>query len=155
MLVKRIFPTPLLLCLMVGCLRLPQLTLDGLMQAEAKWRMQRPEFYRLVVEMSGDRVETGRFEVTVRGGKVESLRRNGLVIRPNGGQDYSMDGLFHMLGQELGLAERPAMLGAPEGYSVYLTARFDETNGRLVRYRRIVGGASNSIEVKVVEFVQM
>ena len=66
-----------------------------------------------------------------------------------------MDGLFHMLGQELGLAERPAMLGAPEGYSVYLTARFDETNGRLVRYRRIVGGASNSIEVKVVEFVQM
>ena len=80
------------------------------------------------------------------------LKRNGLVLRPNAGQDYSMDGLFHMLEQEIDLAERPATLGAPEGYSVYLNARFDEMTGRLIRYRRIVGGASNSIEVNVVEF---
>ena len=34
-----------------------------------------------------------------------------------------MEGLFHMLEQELGLAEKPAMLGTPDGYSVYLNAR--------------------------------
>jgi hypothetical protein len=102
--------------------------------------------------MSGDRVETGRFDVNVLREQVISLRRNGLVIPPKGGQDYSMDGLFHMLEQELGLAERPATLGAPEGYAVYLNARFDDATGRLVRYRRIVGGTSNSIDVDVVTF---
>ena len=106
----------------------------------------------MVIEMSGDRVQNGRFEVAVRGGQVVELKRNGLVILSTTGQDYSMDGLFHMLEQELGLAERPTTLGAPEGYSVYLNARFDEMTGRLIRYRRIVGGTSNSIEVNAVEF---
>jgi hypothetical protein len=122
------------------------------MEAEVKWRARRPNAYHLVIEMSGDRVETGRFDVTVLREQVISLRRNGLVIPPKTGQDYSMDGLFHMLEQELGLAERPATLGAPEGYAVYLNARFDDTTGRLVRYRRIVGGTSNSIDVDVVTF---
>jgi hypothetical protein len=104
--------------------------------------------------MSGDRVETGRFEVEVRQGEVVSLRRNGLIIRPSAGQDYTMDGLFHMLAQELGLAEKPATLGAPPGYSVYITAKFDDTTGRLMRYRRIVGGTSNSIDVTVLEYAE-
>ena len=144
-----------MLCLLVACSRLQPLTVDSLTQAEAHWKAHRPESYRLVIEMSGDRVETGRFEVTVQSGQTVGLRRNGLVIRPNAGQDYSMDGLFHMLEQELGLAERPATLGAPEGYSVYLNARFDEVTGRLIRYRRIVGGASNSIDINVLGFIQM
>jgi hypothetical protein len=76
------------------------------------------------------------------------------VIRPDAGQDYSMEGLFHMLVQELGLSEKPTMLGAPPGYSVYITARFDDTTGRLVHYRRIVGGTSNSIDVNVVEYAE-
>ena len=135
-----------------ACSRLPTLTPDILEQAGQKWQAHKPAFYRLLIEMSGDRVETGRFEVEVRSGEVVSLRRNGLVIRPNAGQDYSMDGLFHMLAQELGLAEKPATLGAAPGYSIYTTAEFDDTTGRLLRYRRIVGGTSNSIEVKVAEY---
>jgi hypothetical protein len=102
--------------------------------------------------MSGDRVETGRFEVDVRGGQTVSLRRNGLIVRPNPGQDYTMEGLFHMLEQELGLAEKPAMMGAPPGYAVYMSAKFDDATGRLIRYRRSVGGASNSIEINVLVF---
>jgi len=128
------------------------LTAEALTQAESKWRTRGPESYRIVIEMSGDRVQNGRFEVTVRDGLVIELKRNGLVIPPTAGQDYSMAGLFHMLEQEIGLAERPATLGAPEGYSVYLNARFDEMTGRLIHYRRVVGGTSNSIEVNVVEF---
>ena len=142
----------MMLSIAAACARLQPLTGDVLTPAENKWRTHRPEFYRIVIEMSGDRVQAGRFEVAVRGGEVVDLKRNGLVIGPTAGQDYSMDGLFHMLEQELGLAERPATLGAPEGYSVYLNARFDEMTGRLIRYRRVVGGTSNSIEVNVVEF---
>ena len=137
---------------MAACSRLPALTPDVLSQVEQKWNAHKPNFYHLTIEMSGDRVESGRFEVEVRSGQVVSLRRNGLVIRTNAGQDYSMEGLFLMLTQELGLAEKPATLGASPGYSVYTTAKFDETTGRLVRYRRIVGGTSNSIEVNVVAY---
>jgi len=152
MTVKRTIALAAMLVFCIACSRLQPLTVDGLKQAETKWRSQKRNAYHLVIEMSGDRVETGRFEVNVLGGKVISLRRNNLVIVPGSGQDYSMDGLFHMLEQELGLAERPSMLGAPEGYSVYLNARFDDATGRLIRYRRIVGGTSHSIDVNIVSF---
>ena len=132
---------------------MPTLTADPLAAAEQKWTMQKPAAYRCVVEMSGDRVEAGRFEAEVRGDHMVTLRRNGMVIRPN--EDYTMQGLFRTLRQELSLAEKPALLGAGPGYSVYLNAEFDKNNGRLIRYRRIVGGASNSIEIRVVEFTSI
>ena len=146
-----------LLCVLIfaSCERLPTLTPEILSQAEQRWAMHKPAAYTLVIEMSGDRVETGRFEVETRSGQVTALRRNGLVIQPNPGQDYSMNGLFHMIEQELGLAERPAMLGAPEGYAVYLTAKFDDATGRLLHYRRIVGGTSNSIDINVVRYEEV
>jgi hypothetical protein len=142
------------LCLTIACSRLQPLTPDRLAEAEGRWKMHQPDGYRLVIEISGDRVEVGRFELNVQHGRTTDLKRNNLVIRPTAGQDYSMDGLFRMLEQELGLAEKPATLGAPPGYSVYLTAEFDDQTGRLMRYRRIVGGTSNSIDVNVVEFHQ-
>jgi len=152
--VKRTIVWLMLLAASSACSRLPTLTPEILSQAEQKWNAHKPDSYRLVIEMSGDRVETGRFEVEVRSGQIISLRRNGLVIRPTPGQEYSMEGLFHMLAQELGLAEKPATLGAAPGYTVYTTAKFDDTTGRLIRYRRIVGGTSNSIEVTVVEYAE-
>jgi hypothetical protein len=138
--------------LISGCSRLDTLTPQLLEQAEQKWKTHEPDAYRLIIEMSGDRVETGRFEAAIRGGQVVTLRRNGLGVTLQRGQDYSMEGLFQMLRQELGLAENPAMLGAPPGYSVYLQARFDDSTGRLVRYRRSVGGTSNAIDVNVVDY---
>ena len=128
------------------------MTPELLNQAEQKWKAHQPAAYRLVIEMSGDRVETGRFEAAIRDGQVVTLRRNGLGVTLQRGRDYSMEGLFQLLRQELGLAEKPAMLGAPPGWAAYLQARFDENTGRLIRYRRSVGGASNSIDVRVVEF---
>src|SRR5262245_22219849 len=137
---------------LTACSGLETLTPENLQSAREKWRATRPAYYRLVLEMSGDRVESGRFEVAVQGDEVVSLRRNGQVILPGRGQDYSMDGLFRMLIQELDLSGKPAMLGAPEGYSVYLMVRFDMEPGRLLRYRRTVGGAKNSIEIDVLSF---
>lgn len=128
------------------------MTPEILSQAEAKWNTHRPGFYRLVIEMSGDRVETGKFEVIVQSTQVVSLRRNGIVVMPGPGQDYSMEGLFQLLKQEAGLAEKPAILGAPPGYSVYMSARFDPASGRPMHYRRTVGGTSNTIDVRVLEY---
>jgi hypothetical protein len=146
---RSIFLIALFAC---ACLRLDTLTPELLHQAQTKWNAHEPVAYHIVIQMSGDRVETGKFEVMVRAGQVVSIRRNGLIITPGSGQDYSMNGLFRMLTQELGLAEKPSLLGAPGGYSAYLQARFDPESGRLVRYRRSVGGASNSIDVRVLEY---
>ena len=102
--------------------------------------------------MTGERIESGVFEVLVREGQVVSLQRNGQVILPDRGQDYSVQGLFAMLRQELALAEQPTLLGAPPGYAAHLLARFDPATGRLERYRRTVAGVNNNIEIVVVEY---
>ena len=128
------------------------MTADVLGDAEQRWRSEGPGLYRLVVEMSGERVETGVFEVLVRDGQVVSLKRNGQVVLPERGQDYSMEGLFGMLRQELALSEQPALMGAPPGFAAHLLARFDDGTGRLERYRRTVGGANNNIETEIVEY---
>ena len=138
--------------LLAGCNRLPTLTTPVLEQAEQKWSAHKAGMYSVVIEMSGDRVEAGKFQVRVREGKVVTFRRNGMVLQADRGQDYTIEGLFHILEEELGLAEKPTMLGAPEGYTVYTTAKFDDVTGRLIRYRRIVGGTSNSIDINVVEY---
>jgi hypothetical protein len=135
-----------------NCSRLQTLTPETLQAARQKWQTSRPGYYRLLVEMRGDRVESGLFEVTVQGEEVVSLRRNGQVILPGRGQDYSMEGLFRVLIQEIDLASKPTLLGAPEGYAVYPMARFDEQTGRLIHYRRTVGGAKNSIDIDVRDF---
>jgi hypothetical protein len=145
--------TALVLTLLItACSRLSTLTPESLATAESKWNASRPALYRLVIEMKGDRVEREQFQVIVRDSKVESISRNGQPVSETAGEDYSMDGLFHILHQEMGLSQKPALLGAPEGYSAYLMADFDEKTGRLVAYRRTVGGTSNTIDIKVLQF---
>jgi hypothetical protein len=102
--------------------------------------------------MEGDRVERGEFEVQVVEGRVISLKRNGTVVKPTEAQDYSMDGMFKIIRDEMDLAKTPSLLGAPEGYSAYLMAQFDRGTGRLMHYRRAVGGISNSIDIRVLRF---
>jgi hypothetical protein len=138
--------------LIAACSRLDTLTPAGLSAAEARWKTTGQRSYRMVVSMEGDRVEHGEFEVQVENGAVTSLRRNGQVVNPAQGQDYSMDGLFKTMHEEMDLAEKPGLLGAPQGYTVYLMARFDDESGRLEHYRRAVGGISNSIDIEVLRF---
>jgi hypothetical protein len=121
-------------------------------EAEMKWNASKPPSYRLVVTMEGDRVERGEFEVQVLEGRVTSLKRNGEVIKPTEAQDYSMDGMFKIIRDEMDLAKNPSTLGAPEGYSAYLMAQFDSRTGRLEHYRRSVGGVSNSIDIRIIRF---
>lgn len=106
----------------------------------------------MIVKVTGDRVDAGTFEVTVQSGTVISFRRNGQVLQPTYGQAYSMEGLFQVLHQEMNLAQKPELLGAPEGYTAYPMARFDDQSGRLIEYRRSVGGTANSVDIHIEQF---
>jgi len=108
----------------------------------------------MVIEMSGDRLESSQYSVTVHDKKVVQLLRNGkpVTTTADGGQDYSVEGLFHILDEELDLTKKPQVLGAPPGYASYPMAKFDASNGRLLQFQRSVGGAKNSIEIHVTEF---
>jgi hypothetical protein len=141
-----------LLFALVACSRMSALTPEALRSAEERWAASKVDAYKLVIEMEGDRVEKEQFEVVVRDGAVVSLKRNGQDVPKVADQDYSMNGLYKMLHQEMSLAEKPAILGAPEGYTAYLMARFDEGTGRLEQYRRTVGGTSNTINITVRSF---
>ena len=128
------------------------LTETALSNAEERWNQQASGFYRIVVEMTGDRVDAGLFDVVVRDRTVVSLSLNGRPILSERAEDYSVSGLFDILRRELALSEEPMTLGAPEGYAVHLLARFDSDNGRLIRYLRSVGGTNNSVEIRVTVF---
>jgi hypothetical protein len=143
---------PVALLWLVSCSGLSTLTPAMLDEAEAKWKTAKPSSYRLVVAMEGDKVERGEFDVRVEGGVVTEIKRNGEAVNLKAGQDYSMEGLFRIIREEIDLAKNPALLGGQPGYSVYLMARFDNRTGGLLHYRRSVGGTSNSIEIEVLKF---
>ena len=144
----------LLVCVvfMAGCSRLETLTESNLTAAEDSWQSNVPGLYRVEIEISGERVEAGTFEVLVRSGEVVSITLDGRAVLPGRSEDYSIRGLFGILRQELALAQEPQLLGAPAGYEAYLLVRFEAETGRLMHYRRTVGGASNSIDIEVVGF---
>jgi len=121
-------------------------------QAEKQWNASKPASYRLVVTMEGDRLEKSEYDVQVENGMVTRLTRNGKAVNSFQGQDYSMDGLFRIIREEMDLSSTPMRLGAPEAYMAYLMAHFDSSTGRLLKYRRSVGGASNSIDIVVQRF---
>jgi Family of unknown function (DUF6174) len=137
---------------LASCSGLSTLTPAMLDEAEAKWKTVKPSSYRLVIAMEGDRVERGEYDVTVEGGVVTAIKRNGATVSLSAGQGYSMDGLFRIIHDEMDLAKNPVLLGAQPGYSVYLMGRFDSRTGGLVHFRRAVGGISNSIDIRVLNF---
>jgi hypothetical protein len=137
---------------LASCSGLSTLTLAMLDEAEAKWKAAKPSSYRLVVVMEGDRVEHGEYDVRVEAGVVTEIKFNGQAVNLKPGQDYSMEGLFKIIREEIDLAKNPVLLGAQPGYSVYQMARFDSRTGGLVHYRRSVGGISNSIDIQVLKF---
>jgi len=137
----------------MSCSGLSPLTPQMIDQAEKQWNASKPASYRLVVTMSGDRLEKSEYEVRVENGTVTRLTRNGQAVNSFQGQDYSMDGLFSIIREEMDLSSTPGKLGAPEGYTAYLMADFDNATGRLLKYRRSVGGgANNSIDIVVQSF---
>ena len=107
----------------------------------------------MVIETSGDHMDTSKYEVVVKAKMVVKLARNGSPLEPEAGSNsYTVEGLFRTLDQEIDLKGKPQLLGAPPGYSSYPMASFDAATGRLLRFQRSVGGTKNSIEINVREF---
>ena len=138
--------------LAASCSGVSSLTAESLNAAKQRWETSGPSYYRMVVETKGDRNEPSKYEVTVRDKEVIKFLRNGQLMTATSGQDYSVEGLFHVLALELDLMKKPEVLGAPPGYSSYPMASFDAKTGRLLRFQRSVGGTKNSIEIDVREF---
>ena len=131
---------------------LPDLTPAELQQARAAWSARGPQSYDLEVLVHADRLEDGRFEVHVRDGALVSTQRNGLTTT-GVEEGYTIPALFDMLEREIELAGTPQSgLGAPAGYRAYLRARFHPQLGYPERYRRVVGGASNGVEITLTRF---
>jgi hypothetical protein len=136
-----------------ACSGMDTLTLHELREHKDKWTAENVKSYTMVLQMGGDRLERSEYQVRVEGGIVTSLKRNGKDVSPAQGQDYSMEGLFGILEQELTLAQNdPTKLGAPAGYKAYTMAGF-AADGHLLKYRRSVGGGTNnSIDIEVQKF---
>jgi hypothetical protein len=131
---------------------LVDLTPELLESARARWAQAATSDYDLGVLVHADRLDDGRFDVQVRGGVVTAMRRNGLAT--TGTADaYSIPGIFDILERELELSHNPSGgFGAPAGYRAYLKVRFHPSLGYPEKYRRIVGGTSNSVEITVEHF---
>ena len=143
----------LLFALTAACNRISELTPEALRDAEARWEKAGPPSYRMAVETDSDRMEPSKYEVTVRAKQIVKLERNGVALEPEAGSSsYTVEGLFHTMDQEIDLATKPQLLGAPPGYSSYPMASFDAETGRLLRFQRSVGGTKNNIEIKVSRF---
>src|SRR4029453_17892037 len=117
--------------LLAACSGLSTLTPEILDQAESRWQASRPPAYSLTRVMEGDRGERGEFDVEVQANTVTSLKRNGVALNAESGKDYSMEGLFRIIHEEIDLAKTPTLFGAPPGYSAYLMASFDQATGGL------------------------
>jgi hypothetical protein len=137
---------------MMGCSSLSSLTPESLQSARQRWEASGITYYRMVVESKSDRLALTKYEVTVRDLEVIKFLENGQLMTAESGHAYSVEGLFHVLAQELDLAKKPELLGAPPGFSIYPMASFDSKTGRLLRYQRSVGGAKSSIEIDVKDF---
>ena len=142
----------LLLSMVLSCAKGGPLTSEDLSQAQARWGAKGPTSYQLVLEITGDNVETGRFEIEVTQGKIvkASRNRNNLATTDS---FYTVPGLFHFLDNELELGKEPKRyFGAAPTARIYMRAHFDPSLGYPTRYLRTITETRHNITVEVQSF---
>jgi len=86
--------------------RTPRVTdADVVERSFDRWRERRLDDYDLRLRKEADRIDDERYEVTVRGGEVSRLTRNGREVQAS--SYYSVEGLFEVLRRELEMASSP------------------------------------------------
>jgi hypothetical protein len=131
--------------LLAACARPPMevLTEATLAAAEHRWAAHGAASYHLVVRIRPPRFAAAVYDVVVDRGRVTAIERDsGEVIPAGDTRDYSVPGLFHLLREDLRLADVPRVGDVPP---IDLRAQFEPETGRLVRYRRTVGTASRRV----------
>jgi hypothetical protein len=127
-----------------------QLKPDQLEAATKLWKEKGPKNYDMTyTKQLNDDTRVDKFEVKVRGGKVEEVRMNGrpLVRQSEDAGDplpyHSMDRLLSDIERNMDIDQKA---GAPK---VYVTAVFEPENGALRKYIRRVMGSKTRVEINV------
>lgn len=128
---------------------LDELTQENLAAARERWAAAGIDDYDATFEVKQPGMETDVYAIRVRDGRIEKLLRNGrpaVVFEP---ENYTIDGLHAILEQDLHGKGR--WLGqSPD--DALLRVRFDEQNGMVRRYLRVIGGTGKSSEITLLEF---
>lgn len=131
------------LLLLAGCSTLgpppmEPLTETSLAAARQRWEGRGSDTYRLVVRVRPPRAALEEYVVTVAGGALVEVVRNGTSLGHDEAthHDYSMAGLFELLREDLRWTAVEPVGDVP---AIDVRAYFDSETGRLVRYRRTVG----------------
>jgi hypothetical protein len=139
-------------CTALGPPPMEPLDETALETARQRWAAHGSASYHLVVRVRAPRTEPVVYDVTVAGGTVAAVARNGERVRAEEADhyDYSVSGLFDLLRTDLRWTHVTEIDNTP---AVDLRARFEPETGRLVRYRRTVGtGRRRVLLVEVLSF---
>ncbi len=102
--------------LLAACARPPMevLTEATLAAAEHRWAAHGAASYHLVVRIRPPRFAAAVYDVVVDRGRVTAIERDsGEVIPAGDTRDYSVPGLFHLLREDLRLADVPRVGDVP------------------------------------------
>lgn len=137
----------------LGRNRLPLLTHEALAQARQLWQTNGPADYDLEVHIRGR--QPGVVQLSVRGGRVTHMTRDGVVPRQRRTWSaWTVESQFEMIALELEAAANPATgFGAPSNARVVQRALFDPQYGYPRHYQRHVLYTPLEVEWEVVRFV--
>ena len=137
-------------CSSLGPPPMEPLSEGGLEAAERRWEAHGADSYHVVVRVRASLANPAVYDVVVEGRKVASIERDGEALPPGDPGDYSVSGLFHLLRENLPLAEGRR---AENTLPIDLRVRFEKETGRLVQYRRTVGTSPRRyLFVEVLEY---
>jgi len=140
---------------LIGCAKGETLTPADLGAAKNMWQQNGFQSYALTLEITGDKIETGLFEIEVNKGEITKATRNGDNLATTDGF-YTIDGIFVFLENELELGNDPARyFGAAPGSRIYMRAHFDPQLGYPTRYLRAVTDTKHNIKVEVKSFKKL
>lgn len=127
----------------------PRLTRDSFEAAHKKWQAAGVTDYDATISVEIERQGINRYTVGVRDREVVTFKINGSETSPNA--YYSIEGIFGWLERELDLTESPSKDGNSTLHQAVLRARFDESYGYPLIYKRIVTEKQSTF-VRVISF---
>jgi hypothetical protein len=131
---------------------IPPLTRTAFESARDRWKQHGIGDYDMAIVFSGGQV--GDFDISVRGGDVTRLVRNGQAVADRGAawRSLSVPGMFEILEIDLARIEERSDRGNAGEYKV--SVEFDPAWGIPRRYRQIqLGGRRTTSEWQITRFI--